>query len=190
MAGIRFSIDELAGRGLDIMYDPAETLVSERLGSQGHEGAGHEIHVRLRAERSGEMISVNGEISGHVTAVCSRCLGPVPIDVTSRFHLVLLPQHELPEESEDDEIELEPDDLDTAFYSGGVVNLEQHIWDQILLEIPMQPLCSPSCPGLQYDRSGLEEFEEIKREEARKNSPFAGLKDVWRSDQAGNSKNE
>lgn len=49
---------------------------------------------------------------------------------------------------EDDELSFSPEEADVAPYDGDTVVLDDVVKDEILLEIPMIPLCSEDCPGI------------------------------------------
>jgi uncharacterized protein len=49
---------------------------------------------------------------------------------------------------EDDEYVFSPDEADVAPYDGDTVVLDDVVKDEILLEMPMIPLCSEDCPGI------------------------------------------
>ena len=44
--------------------------------------------------------------------------------------------------------ELSPDDLDLDYYTGEIVDLESILREQIILMLPLKPLCDESCKGL------------------------------------------
>ncbi|HMD67841.1 MAG TPA: DUF177 domain-containing protein [Chitinivibrionales bacterium] len=75
---------------------------------------------------------------------CSRCLGPVRQSVQGEFRLVMQEKsrsggrNHLPEE----EVDLVFDD------ASGDVDLSPFIFDEILLSVPMKPLCSEECRGI------------------------------------------
>ena len=46
------------------------------------------------------------------------------------------------------EVEVEDDDLTTAFYSDEQIDLGQLVLEQFYLAVPMKPLCRESCRGL------------------------------------------
>jgi uncharacterized protein len=50
-------------------------------------------------------------------------------------------------DSEDDDAR-SVDDADTLAYDGDVVVLDELVRDELLLGIPMIPLCSEACPGI------------------------------------------
>ena len=47
-----------------------------------------------------------------------------------------------------EEVELQDEDLDTAFYRDHVLDLAEMLREQFYLALPMQPLCRPDCQGL------------------------------------------
>jgi uncharacterized protein len=49
---------------------------------------------------------------------------------------------------DDDEVTFSPEEADVAPYDGDTVVLDDVVKDEILLEIPMIPLCSEDCPGI------------------------------------------
>ena len=51
-------------------------------------------------------------------------------------------------DDENDDYEFSPDEADVAPYDGDTVVLDDVVKDEILLEIPMIPLCSEDCPGI------------------------------------------
>ena len=87
---------------------------------------------------SGEF-SVAGEIA------CSRCLTPVAFSGSSEVSWLFAPTHRRPSE---EETELTTSDLDVVWYDGFVVPFDPLVEEQLLLELPMKPLCRPDCLGL------------------------------------------
>jgi uncharacterized protein len=80
---------------------------------------------------------------------CSRCLEPFSWPVDSTFDLRYQPRSEnTGRSSETDGIEIEEDDLSTAFYTNDEIDLGQLMREQFLLSLPMKPLCSEDCKGL------------------------------------------
>lgn len=57
-------------------------------------------------------------------------------------------KHKRGRSEEDDEYVFSPDEADVAPYDGDTVVLDDVVKDEILLEIPMIPLCSEDCPGI------------------------------------------
>ena len=76
---------------------------------------------------------------------CSRCLEPLVVPVDAQFDLRYQPHSTNVGEGE---LEIEEDDLTTAFYQNEEIDLEQLMREQFYLALPMKPLCSDDCKGL------------------------------------------
>lgn len=77
---------------------------------------------------------------------CSRCVEPYPFASTSEFHLRFRPRPQVT--SENEEIEIAPEELDVEFYAGRAIPLRDLANEQVQLSIPMKPLCDEKCLGL------------------------------------------
>lgn len=86
-----------------------------------------------------------GTVKTTLELLCSRCLDPLPWPVGAAFDLRYHPHSVTTDEGER---EIEEDDLTTAFYENDVIALEQLIHEQLVLSVPMKPLCSEACHGL------------------------------------------
>jgi uncharacterized protein len=101
--------------------------------------------LRVHAQRNGSEILVKGTIDAQLLVECGRCLGDTPLPVCTELIALLAPGDEsgLPRE-----LELTAEDLDRARFSGNEVVLDDLVREHLLLECPMQPLCSSDCPGI------------------------------------------
>ncbi|WP_433732933.1 YceD family protein [Nocardia sp. CA-129566] len=102
--------------------------------------AGAEVDLDLRLQAVSEGVLVTGTVAAPTEGECSRCLEP--FTGTVEIHLTELfayPDSTTEQTTEDDEIYRLVDDK---------IDLEQVITDQIGLELPLQPLCTPDCAGL------------------------------------------
>jgi uncharacterized protein len=52
------------------------------------------------------------------------------------------------EDAGEDDVEVDEDDLATAFYREGMVDLIDLMREQFVLALPMKPLCEEACKGL------------------------------------------
>ncbi len=86
-----------------------------------------------------------GRLQTSLELTCGRCLEPfsVPIDVD--VDLRYLPHVENRGEGE---LEVEEDDLTTAYYKDEQIDLGQLVREQLWLTLPMKPLCRDACKGL------------------------------------------
>lgn len=100
---------------------------------------GSPVELELRLESVVEGVLVTGSAHVLTTGECGRCLEPisVPIDVD------LLELFVYPGQPGDDE--------EVSRLDGEMLDLEPVLRDQIVLELPFQPVCREDCPGLCVD---------------------------------------
>ena len=99
-----------------------------------------EVELDLRLQSVSEGVLVTGTLDAPVTGECSRCLEQFTDTVQlSLTELFAYPDSATDQTAADDEVYRMSDDL---------IDLEPLVVDQLGLELPLQPLCSPDCPGL------------------------------------------
>lgn len=102
------------------------------------------IDVACRIRRVGETVFIEGTARTVVELSCSRCLEAAHLAIRPSFRYTYLPAATLPEE----EVELKTDDLEFAYYDEDTIDLDELIFEQIMLQIPIKPLCAETCKGL------------------------------------------
>ena len=102
--------------------------------------------VDVRASKSGSDVVVHGTFRAELVVPCARCLDPVEVPVTSEISVLFVPDAQLKAEGGDEDGDLS--EADTLGYAGDTVVLDDLVRDELLLEIPMIPLCSEDCPGM------------------------------------------
>lgn len=110
------------------------------------EAAGPETaHVRVTVSRFGKKVLVEGTLKISVGLKCSRCLKEVvcPLDVAFTDEL-----NPAEEGGDEEEQELTEKELDLSLYSNDEVDILELIKEQVLLALPMKPLCRPDCLGI------------------------------------------
>jgi DUF177 domain-containing protein len=103
------------------------------------------VKATLRIEKVNDEVLVKGTLSTSIEMECSRCLKSFSEDRNVAMNVVFHPVEELRGE-ERHEIKL--DELDMGFYRGDALDLYDLLKEQILLTIPMKPLCSEACRGM------------------------------------------
>jgi uncharacterized protein len=121
---------------------------------------GESIEVELRITSVDEGVLATGEITAVATGECGRCLDPItwPIDeaFTELFYYETAASRaaekgkkgakSILKREEKKDIDLEADEL--TFMIGDEIDLELPIRDAVILNLPVNPLCSDDCPGL------------------------------------------
>ncbi len=104
------------------------------------------LHLDAHVRKVEDEISIEGRISAHIEMTCARCLKRHNECIGGTFEIICRPQ---PEEQQDrDEIELDETDLSVSYYEGGTLDLSEVLREQLLLLLPVKPLCKPDCAGL------------------------------------------
>jgi len=104
------------------------------------------VHLSMDVEKaSADVFRVAGRVSTRLELECGRCLEPYEIAVDAPFELRYVPQSE---NSGEGDHEVGEDDLTTAYYREGVVDVIDLLREQFQLALPMKPLCSEACQGL------------------------------------------
>ncbi len=91
-----------------------------------------------------------GQFDGYLTVACSRCVGPVRLDLHEKLRVTFMPPGEMPTEDADAEegAEVAAEDLDVFPFDGESVDLEPLLREQFVLAVPFAPLCREDCKGL------------------------------------------
>lgn len=103
------------------------------------------VHAHLFVRMSGDAARVRGNIEGEVTITCCRCAGLFPKKVEKDFSVEYWPD---PHVGGSEEIELTYADLETGFYRNDELDLSAVVSEQIVLDVPMKPVCRDGCRGL------------------------------------------
>jgi DUF177 domain-containing protein len=90
-------------------------------------------------------VRIVGRLRTTLELPCSRCLEGSPVPLEAVFDLLYLPALEAPD---DEEVEVAEEDINTAFYRDGVIDLGELVHEQLYLALPMKPLCRDDCKGL------------------------------------------
>ncbi len=144
---MKFNIKDISpeGRQVSRQYDAGEVrrmLIQSELQPLDRPC---ELMVELFMIKSGDAIHVQGTASGSFWLACGRCLGPSEVTFDdAKVRMTFLP----PPTEVEQELELDLDDLDTAAHDGVEVDLEPLLREQLVLAIPIKPVCSEQCKGI------------------------------------------
>ncbi len=99
--------------------------------------------VELVVDSLGE-IRAKGHLSVCMEADCDRCLDPASFPIDSDFELYYRPV----EEGYGEEKAIDESEAQIGFYEGDGLELNDVLREEVLLELPMQRVCSVSCKGI------------------------------------------
>ncbi len=144
---LKLKIEEITSSGLDLK----EVLDKDWLNgiSQGHNkievNLSAPVSLDLKLAKSERDIFINGVINTELTLKCSRCLEEFDYPLDSRFKYTLCPADD---EDIADDLGLSSEDLEFGFYHGDEIDIAPLILEQIIISIPLKPLCHNLCRGL------------------------------------------
>ncbi len=101
------------------------------------------VSLDVILSRSGENILVKGTVGFTLKLPCSRCSKEILTRKTEKIEVRYVPDTLF-----ETEFELTETDVNTVFYQGNIVDLEQPVRDAIVLSIPMKFVCKADCKGL------------------------------------------
>lgn len=147
---MKIDVEALLKRDAEVAEALDEAWLRRELGEVMHAEAAGEGRVELRASRSKDKIQVDGRIAARFAVACARCLEPARIVMDEPFFMIFEPAR--PEDSLPEEVELTESDVCWDTYEGPELDLAPFVREQILLSVPMRPLCREDCTGIPYDR--------------------------------------
>ena len=104
------------------------------------------VELSMDIEKVGAgVFRVQGRATTRLMLECGRCLDEMEVPVDARFELRYVPQEQ---NAGEPEREIAEDDLTTAYYREGALDVVDLLREQFQLALPMKPLCAESCRGL------------------------------------------
>ena len=104
--------------------------------------------LALRCYRTGSDVVVRGRIEGAGKTECGRCLGEAEVDLGADVHVLF--SANAARANGDDVSDLEEGDgeMDILPHDGVEIDLAAVVREQLILAMPMRPLCREDCKGL------------------------------------------
>jgi len=132
---MKIVISEIPNEGLDLEFQETVAL----------DAATSPFQAQLKIKKVGTEVVVSGKIVTHAELQCSRCLKDFKSTLSFPFEVVFHPIEQLKEEEKH---ELNVEELDMGFYSKDELDLLDLVKEQIMLNLPMKPLCDELCKGI------------------------------------------
>jgi len=99
-----------------------------------------ELDLDLRLESVTEGVLVSGTVTAPLEGECGRCLDPVSAQITVHIQeLFAYPNSSTENTADDDEVHR---------MEGELIDFEPVVRDEVVLALPITPLCRPECAGL------------------------------------------
>lgn len=140
-------LDDIPEEGLNLSWEEKQGSLETYLGHLSSIDFGFETPLfgEARISRTGKAYLIQGSLRTLLRLRCARCLKEFSYPLSSTFDLTL---HPAKGTGFEEDVELDEEDMKSAFFEGGEIRLSEVACEQIFLELPFQPLCSENCKGL------------------------------------------
>lgn len=106
------------------------------------------LQVETTAQMNGDEVLVRGQGEAKLSLCCSRCLEEAPQEISFSYDLLFAPRAKEPKPKNGAEILLQPEELDVDFFDGEEIDASDVAREQLVLALPLYPLCKEDCKGL------------------------------------------
>lgn len=103
------------------------------------------IEATFHLEREANGILASGAFTTTAVVLCSRCSEPISVPIADSFAILYT---EASEASRAEEVELSAADMDVDVMQDDRLDLTRLLRENVLLNLPLQPLCRIECRGL------------------------------------------
>lgn len=142
---MKINVSSIPEEGINLRFERNGEWFQQRLPEAGlADFVLDRVDVACMVRKMKENVFIEGSVTTAAEMPCSRCLEATRLSFQSSFHYTFAPSPSLPQE----DVELTLTDLDFAHYEEDAIDLDAAIFEQILLQIPLKPLCAESCRGL------------------------------------------
>jgi uncharacterized protein len=174
---MRYRIKDIGDAGLAVQVPiTAAWLAAECPGVDIEPGPGG-VALTGRIDHSGDSYLLRADLRGTLITPCGRCLEPAAVDLKLPIIVSYVERDE--DEVEDDE-DSDDEDGDVRAFSGGEIDLGPELRDEILLAMPIGPLCRQDCAGICAVCGGNRNVTPCDCEEKQRlaSSKLSSLKDL------------
>lgn len=103
------------------------------------------VAYHMTVKKIDKSVRIRGSIDCTLMLSCSRCLDLYEFPVSTEVDMELEPVSMVPDAHE---LELRKEEMDVTYFEGDEIDLEPLVYEEILLTLPMMPLCKDDCQGI------------------------------------------
>jgi uncharacterized metal-binding protein YceD (DUF177 family) len=139
---MRYKIKDIGEGGLDLSVPVSQAWLTAEC-SETSLGLGEDgLRFEGRLEPAGQGYLLRGTLRGTLTASCARCLETAPIVLDSPMAVNFVEDASSDDEGDDDLGD------DVLPFEHDVIDIGPPVRDEILLAVPMSPICREDCAGI------------------------------------------
>jgi len=138
---MRFKINQIGDEGLSADVPVTAEWFAAACPDLDARPASSGLAFRGRLTKSGNDYLLRGTLAGALETPCARCLEPARLTIDAPMAVTFV-------STDASEPGLDDDDPDVVTFAGSDIDVGEEIRDEILLAIPVGPLCTPTCRGL------------------------------------------
>jgi uncharacterized protein len=143
------SVHDLDAGGKHFRFRISTAWIRTALAGTGAGPTSSDGELDLRLSKSGKDIVIRGKLRAKLRVPCARCLELAEIGIQEDLSELAVPTAPArPNPSHRDDAPEGSDVPDAIPFDGETLILDDLVRDDLLLGIPMIPLCSDSCPGI------------------------------------------
>lgn len=102
----------------------------------------------LRLQKTGQIVEVDGHFAAQATFSYGHCLQTFQHQLAADFSLTYTPLVDTGSSVDAEEIELDAEQLGLVYYKNETIDLLQPLQEQVLMSLPIAPVCREDCRGL------------------------------------------
>jgi uncharacterized protein len=139
---MRYKIKDIGDEGVEVRMDVTEAWLKAECPELEMRPSTEGVHLNGRIEQTGEEYLLRGSLKGSIVTTCARCLEPATLTLDVPVVVTYAEMEDQADEEEDAE------DQDILPVVDGVIDVGAEIRDELLLALPMRPLCREDCAGI------------------------------------------
>jgi uncharacterized protein len=171
-------LDEIKETGLFLEgnLNPEELPQLRELADDGFSRFVEPVQYRVNISRIVDMVEVRGEVESVVDLSCGRCLERYTLPFATSFSIAFARQLPACVDDDGEEIELSAEELGLTLLEGDELSLSEPLQEQVLMALPIKPLCRQDCKGICAHCGASLNSEKCSCEEPAFDTRFASLK--------------
>jgi uncharacterized protein len=135
---------DIPAEGLHRAYELTPAFAESALEGTEVDVKQSNVAAELELFRTGREVLARGTLSGEVVALCSRCVGEAHVALDASLEVLFLPRGaDAPAEGDDPLAQ-----PDVVHYDDDIVDVGETLREELLLALPLAPLCREACKGL------------------------------------------